>query len=112
MAGKEHVDMLNQVYNLFSHTNPMHSDVFPSVRQMESEVVAMTAAMLGGELAALETLFPMIKAARTVCCVGLKTLPFPLQGCRDTLIACDYSICKRPVKAWRSPCYTNSSAFS
>ena len=52
MAGKEHVDMLNQVYSLFSHTNPMHSDVFPSVRQMESEVVAMTAAMLGGELPA------------------------------------------------------------
>lgn len=26
----------------------MHSDVFPSVRRMEAEVVAMTASMLGG----------------------------------------------------------------
>ena len=33
---------------MFSLTNPMHSDVFPSVRKMEGEVVAMTAGMLGG----------------------------------------------------------------
>lgn len=37
-----------QVYAMFSLTNPMHSDVFPSVRKMEGEVVAMTAGMLGG----------------------------------------------------------------
>ncbi len=49
MAGEEHVTMLNEMYCLFSHTNPMHSDVFPSVRQMEAEVVAMTASILGGE---------------------------------------------------------------
>ena len=48
MAGEEHLDLLNRVYSLFSHTNPMHTDVFPSVRQMESEVVAMTASLLGG----------------------------------------------------------------
>lgn len=50
MAGKEHLELLNQVYSQFSHTNPMHSDVFPSIRQMESEVVAMTASFLGGQL--------------------------------------------------------------
>ena len=33
---------------MFSLTNPMHSDVFPSVRRMEGEVVAMTASLLGG----------------------------------------------------------------
>ena len=48
MAGEEHLELLNGVYSLFSHTNPMHTDVFPSVRQMESEVVAMTASLLGG----------------------------------------------------------------
>jgi len=48
MAGEEHVGLLNETYTMFSHTNPMHSDVFPSVRQMEAEVVAMTASMLGG----------------------------------------------------------------
>lgn len=37
-----------EAYTLYSHTNPLHGDVFPSVRRMEAEVVAMTAAMLGG----------------------------------------------------------------
>lgn len=37
--------VLNQAYELFSHTNPLHPDVFPLVRKMESEVVAMCLAM-------------------------------------------------------------------
>lgn len=31
----------------FSHTNPLHQDVFRSVAKFEAEVVAMTAALLG-----------------------------------------------------------------
>mmetsp|Transcript_12441 Transcript_12441/g.30574 ORF Transcript_12441/g.30574 Transcript_12441/m.30574 type:complete len:572 (-) Transcript_12441:347-2062(-) len=45
---RAHRDMLDTAYTLFSATNPLHADAFPSVRQMEAEVVAMTAAMLGG----------------------------------------------------------------
>lgn len=41
--------MMNEVYCMFSHTNPMHSDVFPSIRVMENEVVSMTASILGGQ---------------------------------------------------------------
>jgi len=37
-----------QVYSMFAVSNPLHASVFPSVRQMEAEVVAMTAHMLGG----------------------------------------------------------------
>ncbi len=48
MAGAEHKQLLAEAYTMFSHTNPMHSSVFPSVRQLEAEVVAMTATMLGG----------------------------------------------------------------
>lgn len=48
MAGAVHKALLNEVYGMFSLTNPMHSDVFPSVRRMEGEVVAMTASILGG----------------------------------------------------------------
>lgn len=33
----------------FAHTNPLHIDVFQSVIRFESEVVAMTAAMLGSK---------------------------------------------------------------
>ena len=48
LAGDEHCALLNDAYAAFSHTNPMHTSVFPSVRRMERETVAMTAAMLGG----------------------------------------------------------------
>jgi sphinganine-1-phosphate aldolase len=53
MAGAVHKALLGEAYSLFSLTNPMHSDVFPSVRRMEGEVVAMTASLLGGGFAAL-----------------------------------------------------------
>lgn len=48
LSGAEHCRLLNDVYTRFSHTNPMHADVFPSIRQMELEVLAMTASMVGG----------------------------------------------------------------
>jgi sphinganine-1-phosphate aldolase len=46
--------LINQSYQLFSHTNPLHPDVFPLVRKMESEVVAMClrmfqCALIGGD---------------------------------------------------------------
>lgn len=57
MAGEEHLQLLLDTYNLFSHTNPLHTEVWPSMRQMESDVIAMTAAMLGGtNFALLESL--------------------------------------------------------
>jgi sphinganine-1-phosphate aldolase len=47
-ADEEHKQLLDEVYCLFSWSNPLHADIFPSVRQMEAEVIAMTAAMLHG----------------------------------------------------------------
>lgn len=35
------VSFLNQVYGLFSISNPLHPDIFPFVRKMEAEVVSM-----------------------------------------------------------------------
>lgn len=49
MAGKEHLDLLLEAYGIYSHTNPLHTDVWPSMRQLESDVIAMTASMLGGQ---------------------------------------------------------------
>jgi glutamate/tyrosine decarboxylase-like PLP-dependent enzyme len=45
---QEHIDFLNKVYALNSQSNPLHSDVWPSVNKFEAEIVAMTADMLGG----------------------------------------------------------------
>jgi len=46
---QKHIDFLNQVYAINSQSNPLHADVWPSATKFESEIVAMTANMLGGE---------------------------------------------------------------
>ncbi|OPX41076.1 MAG: aspartate aminotransferase family protein [Deltaproteobacteria bacterium] len=45
---EEHIRFLNQVYALNSQTNPLHSDIWPSISKYEGEIVSMTAGMLGG----------------------------------------------------------------
>jgi sphinganine-1-phosphate aldolase len=45
---EEHIRFLNRVYGLNSQTNPLHSDLWPSISKYEGEVVSMTAEMLGG----------------------------------------------------------------
>ena len=47
----EHIEFLNRVYALQSQSNPLHVDLFPSASKFESEIVAMTADMLGAEQA-------------------------------------------------------------
>ena len=44
---REHIDFLNRVYALQSQSNPLHPDLFPSASKFESEIVSMTADMLG-----------------------------------------------------------------
>lgn len=34
----DHVKLMNEVYTLFSQTNPLHTTAFPSVHRMEQEV--------------------------------------------------------------------------
>jgi sphinganine-1-phosphate aldolase len=45
----EHIEFLNKVYALFSQTNPLHSDIWPSITKFEAEIVAMTVSMLGAK---------------------------------------------------------------
>ncbi|XP_060969263.1 sphingosine-1-phosphate lyase [Cannabis sativa] len=44
-----HFSLINEACSMFSHTNPLHLDVFQSVVRFEAEVVAMTAAFLGSK---------------------------------------------------------------
>jgi glutamate/tyrosine decarboxylase-like PLP-dependent enzyme len=44
-----HIDFLNQVYTLNSQSNPLHTDLWPSSAKYESEIVSMTAGMLGAD---------------------------------------------------------------
>lgn len=45
---ERHIEFLNQVYAINSQANPLHQDLWPSATKFESEIVAMTANMLGG----------------------------------------------------------------
>jgi glutamate/tyrosine decarboxylase-like PLP-dependent enzyme len=44
-----HIQFLNQIYALNSQSNPLHSDLWPSSAKYESEIVSMTAKMLGAD---------------------------------------------------------------
>lgn len=44
-----HTAFLQEIYGLFSETNPLHTDLWPSLAKFESEIVAMTSHMLGGD---------------------------------------------------------------
>ena len=44
----EHLAVQDAAFELFSVSNPLHADVWPSVVKFEAEVIAMTAALLGG----------------------------------------------------------------
>jgi len=50
-----HIHFLNQIYALNSQSNPLHSDLWPSSAKYESEIVSMTAKMLGADTAAAES---------------------------------------------------------
>lgn len=43
---KDHLDVLNKAYALFSVSNPLHADIWPAVGKFEAEVIAMTASLM------------------------------------------------------------------
>ena len=47
----EHIAFLNEAYAITSQTNPLHSDLWPSIAKYEAEIVSMTANMLGAQQA-------------------------------------------------------------
>ena len=49
-----HIDFLNRVYAFNSQANPLHADLWPSAIKFESEIVSMTAGMLGAERSGAE----------------------------------------------------------
>ncbi|MGB8224401.1 MAG: aminotransferase class V-fold PLP-dependent enzyme [Polyangiales bacterium] len=48
----EHIAFLSEAYAITSQTNPLHSDLWPSIAKYEAEIVSMTANMLGAREAA------------------------------------------------------------
>lgn len=48
LGEKEFGEFLNKVYVMYSSTNALHPDVWPSLRKFESEVIAMSVKMMRG----------------------------------------------------------------
>lgn len=47
-GSEEHASMVRKAYALFSHSNPLHPDLWPSGLKFEGEVISMTARLLDG----------------------------------------------------------------
>lgn len=74
-----HVAFLNQVYALTSQVNPLHADLWPSAVKYEAEIVAMTAAMLGGDPGAA----PAERVSGTVTSGGTESILLAMRTYRD-----------------------------
>ena len=48
-GGKKHIDKLNEIFNKFSITNPLHPDLFPKIRNMEIDVINMAINLYKGD---------------------------------------------------------------
>eukprot|EP01038_Epipyxis_sp_PR26KG_P010999 gene10999-14773_t len=47
---RDHQVALNNAFNLYSLSNPLHPDIWPSVMKYDSEIIAMTASLVNGGL--------------------------------------------------------------
>lgn len=71
-AGDETTELLKRAYTMFFSENALNPTAFPSLKRMESEVVSMTAHLLGGDAHAVgsmtsggtESILMAVKAAR------------------------------------------------
>jgi sphinganine-1-phosphate aldolase len=71
-----HVAFLNKVYALYSQSNPLHFDLWPSAAKFEAEIVAMAANMLGAGEAAGEI-------CGTVTSGGTESILLAMKAYRD-----------------------------
>lgn len=78
----EHIAFLNKVYALQSQNNPLHLDIWPSGSKFEAEIVAMTAAMLGGNESGAEIV-------GTVSSGGTESILLAMKAYRDRARARD-----------------------
>jgi len=80
-GAKEHIDFLNEVYAINSQANPLHPELWPSAVKYESEIVAMTASMLGGGEAGVDSV------CGTVSSGGTESILLAMRTYRDRAVA-------------------------
>jgi sphinganine-1-phosphate aldolase len=77
----DHIAFLNRVYATTSQVNPLHADLWPSATKYEAEIVAMTAAMLGGDTAPTDD--PSRQIVGTVTSGGTESILLAMRAYRD-----------------------------
>ena len=80
-AGDEHRAFLNKVFSLFSHENTIQFDLCPSMFKMESDILAMTAAMLNGD--AVKEQNPQDEVCGTLTSGGTESILMAMKVYRD-----------------------------
>jgi len=45
---RAHINFLNEAFNQYSISNPLHTDIWPSMLKYESEIIGMTASLVNG----------------------------------------------------------------
>jgi glutamate/tyrosine decarboxylase-like PLP-dependent enzyme len=76
-----HIDFLSRVYALYSQSNPLHADIWPSSSKFEAEIVSMTAEMLGAEAPSLTG--PQEGICGTVTSGGTESILLAMKTYRD-----------------------------
>jgi glutamate/tyrosine decarboxylase-like PLP-dependent enzyme len=76
----EHVKLLSDVYALFSQSNPLHADVWPSATKYESEIVSMAADLLGASALPYED---AVQVCGTVTSGGTESILLAMKTYRD-----------------------------
>ena len=79
---KEHIEFLNKVYAINSQSNPLHADLWPSAIKFESEIVSMTANMLGAAQSGAEPGTPE-EICGTVSSGGTESIELAMKAYRD-----------------------------
>ncbi len=74
----DHTEFLERAYAIHSQTNPLHSDLWPSIAKYEAEIVAMTADMLGAKQAG-----PSAEVCGTVNSGGTESILLAMKTYRD-----------------------------
>jgi len=80
-GGMEHYAYLNRVFSLFSHVNLLQRDMCPSGTKFEGEVIAMTARMLGAELAREKD--PRADVCGAITSGGTESIILPMLAYRE-----------------------------
>src|SRR3990172_686617 len=79
---EEHIEFLNQVYAINSQSNPLHTDLWPSAIKFESEIVSMTARMLGADRSGAEPGTPE-EICGSVSSGGTESILLAMKAYRD-----------------------------